>query len=363
MLTQRTRDWLLPIVFGVTIGLLFLLMTDVRPFGRQQQQANPHSYSDSLAQVLPFAVSIVSRQKSASLPPLISDPLIQKYLQTDVSDRTNLGSGILISQTGDIVTNAHVVRGADDILVVTHNGLTVSVDQVFIDPETDIALLKTSIATDQEPPLTQKEPRIGDVVFTIGNPFGVGQSVSMGIVSATRRPQPGLTDLTDFIQTDAAINPGNSGGPLVNSEGAIIGMNSALFSATGGNQGIGFAIPIDDVRSVATMLSDLGRIERGYLGIDVRQTLLEPTGEDANKQSISTLTVVSVDSGSPAEIAGIQTGDHLLQINDVELTSRTQAARLISQLMPGKTTELSILRDGQPVTIAVRLGQRPQNSP
>ncbi|EAR10157.1 S1C family serine protease [Reinekea blandensis] len=360
MLTQRTRDWLLPIVVGIFAGLVYMLVAEKGPFSPATRSDILLSYSASLAKSLPFAVSIVSRQGDTELAPLIADPLIQKYLQNDVSDRTILGSGILISQQGDVVTNAHVVKGADDIRVVTHEGLIVGVDQVFIDPETDIALLKTRLTTSLATPVSTTEAEIGDVVFSIGNPFGVGQSVSMGIVSAKRRAQPGLTNLTDFIQTDAAINPGNSGGPLVTADGRILGMNSALFSATGGNQGIGFAIPIHDVLSVATMLSELGRIERGYLGIDVRQSPL--TNTESSSPQVA-LKVVSIDPGSPAEQAGLRVGDQLLEINDVPLSSRTQAARLISQLMPGKTTDLRLLREGQPIRLTVELGRRTPTSP
>lgn len=363
MLTQRLRDWLLPVVIGILLGAGYLLLTSLtsdRSTGHEPPSVI--SFSDPLSRVLPFAVSIVTTQSATETEEALnSDPYLKKYLEDADPDRSNLGSGIVLNPQGDVITNAHVIRGADDILILTQDERMVSVRQVFVDPETDIALLKTNLQSDQATPLSVESPRIGDIVFSIGNPFGVGQSVSMGIVSATGRAQPGLTQLTDYIQTDAAINPGNSGGPLVNVHGQVIGMNSALFSATGGNQGIGFAIPIRNVLAIVEELAEKGHIERGYLGIDVRQETTDAaiSGDDAGTR----LIIVSIDMDSPAAQAGLEVGDQLLSLNGTELTSRTQAARLISQMMPGKVTEVEVLRNQQSRLLTIRLGLRASESP
>lgn len=355
MLTQQLRDWLLPVVIGLFLGTAYLLFNAVSK-NSHNPPVNAGGYAESLAQVLPFSVSIITYQETdPSENPLAQDPLLSQYFQGGEPNRTNLGSGIVLNRSGDVVTNAHVIKGADNILIQTQDDQMVTVLQVFVDPETDIALLQTNLTANKAIPLADHPPRIGDIVFSVGNPFGVGQSVSMGIVSATGRAQPGLTQLTDFIQTDAAINPGNSGGPLVNAQGQVIGMNSALFSATGGNQGIGFAIPIGNVLDIASELAEKGSIERGYLGIDVRLS--------SNGSQDGVLSIVSIDASSPAEQAGLQVGDELLSINGIDLINRRQAARLISQMMPGKQTDIQVQRGEHTLTLSARLGQRVSDSP
>jgi len=315
------------------------------------------SYAEILEPVLPYAVSILTNRKSDEVPSdLANDPYFSKYFD-QAQQQTTLGSGIVFSKTGLVVTNAHVVRSADNIIILTHLGDRASVIRTLIDPETDIAVLETDLRLSDHLPIGLDSPvRVGDIVFTIGNPFGIGQSVSMGVISATGRQQPGLTTLTDFIQTDAAINPGNSGGPLVNAQGEVIGMNTAIFSSTGGSQGIGFAIPISHVKAVADELSKNGLVSRGYLGIDVAE--LTPTQTASLAGAPGGLAIASVKQDSPAAESDIRIGDILLAIDGMPLSTRTEAVRLISQLMPGKGVAIDLVRDGIAVEKRVFLSQR-----
>jgi S1-C subfamily serine protease len=355
------RVWLMPATLGLIIGCLFILfqLWDKKTVNLALEPTQ-FSYADIIEPILPFTVSILTNKNARPLSnALTTDPYFSKFLQNEPVPQTSLGSGIVLNTTGDIVTNAHVVNDASEILIMTHLGQLARVSQVLVDPETDIALLRTDLRLSNNLPVkTDNSYRVGDIVFTIGNPFGIGQSVSMGVISAKGRQQPGLTRLTDFIQTDAAINPGNSGGALVDANGQTIGMNTAIFSSSGGSQGIGFAIPINTVLDVANELSNKGKVTRGYLGIDVEE--LSPI--EAEKLGLpspsSGLKVVSVQQGSPAETAGINSGDLLIEINGTKLTTRTQAARIISQLMPGKRTDIKIERFGERINLIATLTVR-----
>jgi len=355
---NKQKDWFFPVVIGLIVGFLFVaqrLWFNTTP---KVTSTSAGSYADIIEPVLPFTVSIFTNRKaSTSSNDLSKDPYFSKYFNKDSQNQTSLGSGIILNQNGIVVTNAHVVRGAENIIITTHQGESASVTGILIDPESDIAVLETNLKLSADLPFnTDQADRVGDLVFTIGNPFGIGQSVSMGVISATGRQQPGLTTLTDFIQTDAAINPGNSGGALINAQGEVIGMNTAIFSSTGGSQGIGFAIPFVHVKSVADELSQNGLVTRGYLGIDVAE--LTPTEKENLSLTKSGLKIISVKSDSPAEKAGILPGDILLAINSLELSSRTEAARLITQLMPGKETTIQLLRNGKTLALSAILSQR-----
>ena len=349
-LMSRIKDWTIPISIGLIIGVIFLFYQNGRapePNSRSASVITKTSYADIIEPVLPFAVSILtSRQVNQSKNSLAEDPYFSKFISPESTQQSSLGSGIVINRQGQVVTNAHVIKLADEIIIMTNTGELAQVTRVLVDPETDIAVLETNLKLSKDLPIqTNGEDRVGDLVFTIGNPFGIGQSVSMGVISATGRQQPGLTRLTDFIQTDAAINPGNSGGALINASGQVIGMNTAIFSSTGGSQGIGFAIPFTQVMAVANELSQKGKVTRGYLGIDV--TELTPSQVQTLSIGSTGLRVTSVAQDSPAELASIEVGDIILAINNSQLTSRVQAARIISQLMPNKRTTITIWRNGE----------------
>ncbi len=359
-LVTRNKDWIIPICIGLFFAAAFLLYQNWPITTAKNQPAKSTTkttYADIIEPILPFTVSILtSRQVTEPANALAEDPYFSKFI-TPETRQSSLGSGIILNQQGQVVTNAHVIKLADEIVVMTNSGELAQVTRVLVDPETDIALLETSLRLNKDLPIqTNGNDRVGDLVFTIGNPFGIGQSVSMGVISATGRQQPGLTRLTDFIQTDAAINPGNSGGALINADGKVIGMNTAIFSSTGGYQGIGFAIPFMQVVNVAKELSQNGKVTRGYLGIDVAE--LTPSQREALNIQSNGLRVTSVASASPAANAMIMKDDIVLSINNTPLTTRTQAARIISQLMPGKRTTISIWRNGLVLDMEVTLSAK-----
>lgn len=357
MITKK--DWLLPIIVGALLGSLLLFLPQLLAnLSQPKSAANAAGYADILEPVLPYTVSILTnKQLDLKNNALGQDPYFQKFLQAAPQTQSSLGSGIVLNEQGDIVTNAHVVNDADQVIVMTHQGAIAEVSKVLIDPETDIAVLQSNLRVNAPLPVELTgQYRVGDLVFSIGNPFGIGQSVSMGIISAKGRQQPGLTELNDFIQTDAAINPGNSGGALVDSQGRTIGMNTAIFSSTGGSQGIGFAIPINTVLSVAQELREHGKVSRGYLGIDVVE--LSPEESEQLNLLDGGLRVISIQQDSPAKKAGMAQGDIVIALNGVTLKSRTQAARLISQLLPGKETPITLLRDGETIQVMAVLSVR-----
>jgi S1-C subfamily serine protease len=352
----RTKDWILPIAIGLVVGLVILLYQYwQKPISSESELTLKTSYADIIEPVLPFTVSILSNRNSdQNISALAEDPYFSKFIKPGPRQQTSLGSGIIINRQGTVVTNAHVIKEANEIIILTNDGDLVQVNRVLIDPETDIAVLDTNLQISADLPFEMSgEDRVGDLVFTIGNPFGIGQSVSMGVISATGRQQPGLTQLTDFIQTDAAINPGNSGGALINANGKVIGMNTAIFSSTGGSQGIGFAIPFMHVLSVAQELARNGKVTRGYLGIDVAE--LTPAELGDLKVTATALKVTSIAPGSPAALAGLMVGDTLLEINNTPIQSRIQATRIISQLMPGKRTSILIKRGDERIELEVTL--------
>ncbi|TXR52180.1 S1C family serine protease [Reinekea thalattae] len=359
-ITHRLKyEWLVSIALGLLIGLTVLVFKQaLQP--RQSSLANA-SFAQALAPVLPYTVSIYTSQTvSINRSALQQDEFFAQYLPNNQSDnlykKTNLGSGIILDTQGHIVTNAHVVKGAQQIIVVAHNGEQAEVISTLIDNDTDIAVLQTGLRISQPLPTSDSSQlKVGDLAFTIGNPFGIGQSVSMGIISATSRAQPQLTNLTDFIQTDAAINPGNSGGALVNANGEVIGMNTAIFSSSGGSQGIGFAIPFEHVQMVAQQLLTSGMISRGYIGIDVNEVRLTESWQETQT---SALVVTAIAPNSPAAIAGIQVGDILLSVDNEPLISRAQAARLTAQLLPEQQSQLRLIRDNKAIEVTVTIGYR-----
>ncbi|MEJ2045393.1 MAG: trypsin-like peptidase domain-containing protein [Reinekea sp.] len=362
---KKVKDWLLPILLGLIIGGVYVLCrwwpvdTNVdRPSLIQ------NSYKDAIQRALPFNVSIISYQteNTDTIEKIANDPVFSKYFIPNHQPHTTLGSGIIFSQDGWIVTNAHVIQNTEKIVVQTADNQLTSVTQILIDPESDIAVLKTELSSSLPAPIAPPmQEEIGDIVFSLGNPFGIGQSVSMGIISAQRRQQPGLTSINDFIQTDAAINPGNSGGALINGAGEIIGMNTAIFTSSGGSQGIGFAIPFDVVATVAQQLMKQGAIQRGFLGIDVQPV---PIPEQLTTNSPTQgLYVTSVRMPSPAEEAGIRAGDIIIELANTPVSSRTEAARLISQLMPGKMLEIALIRDNNIIKLEATLSEKPKHEP
>jgi serine protease Do len=273
-----------------------------------------------------------------------------------------VGSGFFISSDGYIVTNNHVVKHASEVKIKTNDGKTYKAKVIGTDPKTDLALLKVIDANGKKFPSVQfaeKDPRVGDWVIAVGNPFGFGGTVTTGIVSARGR-QIGAGPYDDFLQIDAPINKGNSGGPAFNLKGKVVGVNTAIFSPTGGSVGIGFAIPASVAKEVIMDLKSKGHVTRGWLGVQIQQVtkdIAESLGLDSPHGAI----VVKLTEKSPARAAGVKTGDTILEVNGVKVKDPRDLARKIAHVKPGEEANLTILRNGEKKTIAVKIGSMPSD--
>jgi len=340
------------------------LVIDDTPITRTSQLTT--SFSDVVKTITPSVVKINTSRKITrqmpSNPSFGRNPFFDRFFDQlpmpqmpDGQPRSGLGSGVIISDNGYILTNNHVVEDADEIRVTLNpDEREYSAELVGTDPKSDLAVLKIDAEGLAFAKIGDSENiEIGDFVLAIGNPFGVGQTVTMGIVSATGRASMGL-DYEDFIQTDAAINPGNSGGALVDIEGRLIGINTAILSKTGANQGIGFAIPTNLARSVMEDLIEKGHVSRGYLGVaiqDVTPKIADYFDIDAKSGAI----VADVTPDSPAENAGIQVGDVIVRVNDKNIRDSRQLKLAIGASDPYTVQDIGILRDHEPLTVEVKL--------
>ncbi|MBB4842345.1 Do/DeqQ family serine protease [Paucibacter oligotrophus] len=277
--------------------------------------------------------------------------------------QTGLGSGVIVSEQGYLLTNSHVVEGASDIEVMLTDGRQARASLVGTDPETDIAVLKIDLPGLPVIQLGQVEGlQVGDVVLAIGNPFNVGQTVTSGIVSALERDQLGINTFENFIQTDAAINPGNSGGALVDEAGRLVGINTAIYSRSGGSLGIGFAIPINTATQVMESLLRDGQVQRGWIGVQLRE--LTPEFAEAFKLPIHEGVLISgVLAEGPAAKAGVKPGDVIVQVGKAVVHSPAQLLTAISAVPPKSATTLSLLRGQQKLEIALTVAQRPKPRP
>ncbi|MWJ26842.1 Do family serine endopeptidase [Halomonas sp. ZH2S] len=325
----------------------------------------PVSYADAVNQAAPAVVNIYSsRIVERDQHPLMSDPFFQQFFGGD--DTTNqqrmlssLGSGVIVSQDGYVLTNHHVISGADEIQVALRDGRETLAEVIGTDPESDLAVLR--IPLESLPSITLADSTavaVGDVALAIGNPFGVGQTVTMGIISATGRNHLGLNAYEDFIQTDAAINPGNSGGALVNAEGALVGINTAIFSRSGGSQGIGFAIPANLAHSILDELVTQGRVIRGWLGIEA-QALSRELAASFGLRVPQGVIVSSVVEGGPAAEAGLQPGDVLLEVDGRPIMDAPTTMSEVASIPPGTTLPLTVVRNGERLQITLEVGERP----
>jgi serine protease Do len=336
-------------------------------------------YSAVVKRVLPAVVNISSskvvKESAQEMPqgalPQGLDPFFRQFFGDDLGQRFNvpqgrrakaLGSGVIVSPEGYILTNNHVVDGAKEVTVTLHDKREMKARVIGTDPRTDIAVLK--IDGSNFPSLTLADSSkvdIGDIVLAIGNPFGVGQTVTAGIVSATGRGGLGIEQVEDFIQTDAPINPGNSGGALVDDEGHLIGINTAILSGnSGGNQGIGFAVPINMARHDMDEILAHGKVEHGYLGI-LPQDVTPALAKAFNSNGTNGALVGQVTPNSPAANAGLKEGDIIVEINSQTVESANQLRSKIGMMNPNTTAVLKVLRGGKMEDIAVKLGEFPSN--
>jgi Do/DeqQ family serine protease len=315
----------------------------------------------------PAVVSINTRQNNKS--PHKGDPWFRFFNgDPDEQDVSGLGSGVIVSPQGFILTNSHVVENADGIEVVLHDGRKTQAKVIGLDPDTDLALLKIDL--DQLPVIVLGNPdslRVGDVVLAIGNPFGVGQTVTSGIVSALGRNHLGINTFENFIQTDAAINPGNSGGALVDVQGHLMGINSAIYSRSGGSMGIGFAIPVSTAKTVMDSLLKDGKVTRGWLGVEPTELTLEsaqafglsmPNGESALPTGVM---IAGVLQNGPAAKAGVQPGDVVVEIAAKPVRNVAELLSQVAALQPGVASPVKILRGKKTLSLTISPGVRPMN--
>jgi serine protease DegQ len=321
-----------------------------------------NTYADAAKRAMPAVVNVYTSKALPQRHPLVDDSLLRRYFP-DLADRmpqraTSLGSGVIVSTEGYVLTNHHVIDGADDIQLVLADGRQLRARVKGIDPESDLAVLKAD--GEQLPAITfgtLDRLQVGDVVLAIGNPFGFGNTVTMGIVSALGRNHLGVNRFEDFIQTDAAINPGNSGGALVDSAGNLVGISSTIYSQSGGSLGIGFAIPVSLARTVLEQIIRDGEVTRGWFGIEPREI-----GRDAAHALAveGGVLVGNLVRDGPAERAGLQVRDVVLEIDGKPTRDTSSLLSRIAELAPGAPAKVKLWRDGKPLELEVTVGRRPK---
>lgn len=355
-----------PSLLGVSPRSTVGEVVTIREAGNQQiQDINLASLKSAAQRAMPAVVNIYTT-KQTKLPrhPFMDDPLFRRFFgdQFDGESRqsASLGSGVIVGPQGYVLTNNHVIETADEIEVAFAGGRKASAEIVGTDPETDLAVLKVDSA--ELPSIAFGNPNnlsVGDFVLAIGNPFGVGQTVTMGIVSAKGRSKLGISTFENFIQTDAAINPGNSGGALVDAAGNLVGINSAIYSRTGGSLGIGFAIPSDLARHVMEEIIETGSVIRGWIGVEV-QDISPELAESFRLPTTNGTLIAGVQPGGPAERAGIRRGDILVAVEAQEFADASEMLNLIAALEPGNEATLKILRDREEKLVQIEVGTRPR---
>ncbi len=315
----------------------------------------------SAAQKASAAVVSINTSKSAKRNPKGNDPWFRFFFGDQGNEpQSGLGSGVIVSASGYVLTNNHVVEGADDIEVVLNDARSARAKVIGTDPDTDLAILK--IELDRLPVIvwgSSDAAQVGDQVLAIGNPFGVGQTVTSGIVSAMGRNQLGINTFENFIQTDAAINPGNSGGALVDTNGNLLGINTAIYSRSGGSMGIGFAIPASTAKMVLEGIVKDGQITRGWIGVEPNDL----SGELAETFDIKTaqgVIITGVLQNGPAAAAGIRPGDVITRIADQPVVDVAQLLSQVAALKPGVAARFSVERKNQPMEMNVTPGVRPR---
>jgi serine peptidase DegS len=316
-------------------------------------QAARRTFADAVSRAGPSVVNIyTARLVTTQVPPSARGPLSQDLPAVRRRVESSLGSGVIVDATGNVITNQHVVENASEIRVQLADGRIATPRVVGMDPATDLALLKIDLPNLPVMSLGRSdELRPGDVVLAIGNPLGLSQTVTQGIVSATGRGNPQLARFADFIQTDAAINFGNSGGALINVDGELIGINTAVLARSLGTEGIGFAIPVNLVRGVMAELIEHGRVRRGRLGV---RTLGDP------RRILTPPVIELVEAESPADLAGLKVGDLITHLNGQPVTSDQEAMNRIASMSPGSTVSIRVRRNDQELELEATLEERPR---
>lgn len=376
---QRRR----PASFWITVSLIVLTCAVGESLGAGRTAPKFHvdpsppprdgkltlSFAPVAEKVAPSVVNVFStravRDPAADIP-FFNDPLFRRFFggrgaqpPSEPRIQQGLGSGVIVSEDGYIITNNHVVESSEEVRVVLASGKEYSATVVGTDPASEIAVVK--IDATNLPAITMADSsqlKVGDVALAIGNPFGVGQTVTLGIVSAVGRAGFGIVDYEDFIQTDASINPGNSGGALTDVTGRLVGINTAIISRTGGNQGIGFAVPINMARHITEQIISKGRVERGFLGVHI-QPLTPELAKEFGAEGSKGALIASVSQGSPAAKAGLREGDVVTAFNGQEIVDSRQLRLTVAQTPPDTKARITVLRGGKQQNLSVTLGTLP----
>lgn len=344
-----SRSLLLPALLGALVGGVLLLVTD------QPGKCPQDGYADAVNHAAPSVVSIYSSRKMQ--PTLCKLPRYRAWcekLENGGAARvdSSLGSGVIVRTDGHIVTNNHVIEDAEEVLVGLNSGDVLPATVIGRDQDFDLAVIR--VETTDSPAIqisSSEDVHVGDIALAIGNPFGIGQTVSQGIIGAVRRVVVGESTYDDFMQTDAAINPGNSGGALVNTEGELIGINTMIFSRNTGSQGIGFAIPADVVQYVLDEILAHGRVRRGWIGIEVAAQ------REGNNEFGFRIT--NVDSGGPGALGGLKVDDTLMALDDQMPHDRLSISRQVSMRKPGARLKVSVERSEQMIDLVLVVAERP----
>lgn len=360
---MKIRNYLLAFLICSTTAFAFT--ASIAQTGKRMDQGNAiYSYNSSIKDAVKVVVNIsTSKKVKQELNAMLNDPFFRQFfgdlgmqIPKDRVERS-LGSGVIISNDGYIITNNHVISGADKITVAIPNmDKEYTAKIVGQDSEGDLAVIK--IEAKNLPFIkfaNSNEVLVGDIVFAIGNPFGVGETVTQGIVSALNKTSVGINNYENFIQTDASINPGNSGGALVDTMGNLIGINTAIISRTGGNHGVGFAIPSNMVLKIATSLINTGSISRGYLGVGIKDITAELKSKYGNSTGA---IVINVENDSPAAKAGLKIWDLITKVNDTPIKNSSQLRNVIALIEPNKNIEVTFIRDGVSQKANIKLANR-----
>lgn len=380
-------NWLSGNIFGIPSSSI-----TVREALTDSSSLNPGSYHDAVRKSMPAVVNVFSSRNANGAQADDEEPILPKKKNKpkqpkqpkqpntqeewfnfffgdpnpapqDNEPEFNTGSGVLVSQEGIVLTNHHVISGADSIEVALGDGRKAKASVVGSDPETDIAVLRINLPNLPQPIVLGNidSVKVGDVVLAIGNPFGVGQTVTSGIVSAMGRDRLGINTFENFIQTDAAINPGNSGGALVDTRGNLIGINTAIFSKSGGSMGIGFAIPVNLAKQVMEAIVANGSVTRGWIGVEPREISPEIIEAFKLPKNSSGVLISGILKGGPAEKAGIKAGDVLKEINNKPIRSVRELLNHVATLTPGTEARALISRNGESLVATIAIGKRPIN--